>query len=153
MVSNYIRERVAQRAKYLCEYCQSPEFISTDRFTIDHIIPQSKGGEDELDNLALACRRCNERRYNFTTGIDTQTSEEVFLFNPRRQKWSDNFMWTADGIKILGTSPTGRATFNRLDINDENHGNGFIQKSRQLWVKAGIHPPKEDPHTSSASGV
>ena len=30
--------------------------------------PRSRGGTDTLENLALACRRCNERRYIFTTG-------------------------------------------------------------------------------------
>lgn len=57
------RELIRKRAKYLCEYCHSPEKISATRFTIDHIIPQSLGGSDDIDNLAYACRRCNERRY------------------------------------------------------------------------------------------
>lgn len=72
-INERIRQLVRQRAKCLCEYCHSPERSSSDVFTIDHLVPQSKGGSDELDNLALACRRCNERRYNFTTGIDPQT--------------------------------------------------------------------------------
>lgn len=149
MVSNYLREIVAQRAKNLCEYCHSPEFINTDRFTIDHILPRSLAGSDEPDNLALACRRCNERRYNFTTGIDPQTQEEVPLFNPRQQKWSNHFSWTADGTKIVGITPTGRATCNRLDLNDEHHANRFIQTSRQIWTRVGLHPPKEDPRQIS----
>ncbi|MDF5714860.1 MAG: HNH endonuclease signature motif containing protein [Rhizonema sp. NSF051] len=66
MVSAQTRRLVRQRARYLCEYCHSPEYLSPDRFTIDHIMPQSLGGSDELDNLALACHRCNERHYNFT---------------------------------------------------------------------------------------
>jgi hypothetical protein len=35
------------------------------------------GGSDDLDNLALACRRCNEGRYNFVAGIDPKTREIV----------------------------------------------------------------------------
>ncbi|MCC3532095.1 MAG: HNH endonuclease [Microcoleus sp. PH2017_22_RUC_O_B] len=35
------RQYIRQRAKYLCEYCHSPEEISTSRFTIDHIKPRS----------------------------------------------------------------------------------------------------------------
>ncbi|NER97868.1 MAG: HNH endonuclease [Symploca sp. SIO1B1] len=144
MVSNHTRELVAQRAKQLCEYCHSPEFVNTDRFTIDHIWPQSLAGSDELYNLALACRRCNERRYNFTMGIDPQTQEEVPLFNPRQQQWSEHFAWRADGIKIIGITSTGRATCNRLDMNDEYHANGFIQTSRRFWTRMGVHPPQED---------
>lgn len=112
---------------------------------MDHILPQSLGGSDELENLALSCRRCNERRYNFTSGIDPKTQEEVLLFNPRKQQWSEHFIWASDGIKILGKTPTGRATCYRLDMNDERHANEFIQKSRRLWVRAGWHPPQEDP--------
>ncbi len=58
---------IRQRAQFRCEYCHYPELLSSAPLSIDHIQPQSLGGSDELDNLALACRRCNERRYNFTT--------------------------------------------------------------------------------------
>lgn len=75
------QQKVRDRAKYLCEYCHSPERSSSVMFTIDHLIPQSIDGSDELDNLALACRRCNERRYNFTTAIDPQTQEEVAVYH------------------------------------------------------------------------
>jgi hypothetical protein len=112
-------------------------------------MPQSLGGSDEPENLALACHRCNERRYNFTTGLDPETQLETPLFNPRQQQWSDHFIWTADGLKILGITPTGRATCTRLDLNDEYHDDGFIQESRQYWVEAGWHPPREDPRQQS----
>mgnify|MGYP002776998199 CR=1 FL=1 len=114
-------------------------------FTIDHLIPQSLGGSDELDNLALACRRCNERRYNFTTAIDPQTQQEVALYNPRQQSWAEHFIWSADALKIVGVTATGRATVQRFDFNDEFHNQGFIQDSRQFWIQGGWHPPIEDP--------
>ncbi|MEH1768194.1 MAG: HNH endonuclease signature motif containing protein [Nostoc sp.] len=91
-VKDATRQFVRERAKYLCEYCHSPERSSSDRFTIDHLVPQSLGGSDADDNLALACRRCNERRYNFTSGVDVQTQQEVALFNPRQQDWVDHFI-------------------------------------------------------------
>ncbi len=59
-INKVLRQLVRERAKFLCEYCHSPEWSSVDLFTLEHIRPQSKGGFDELDNLALACRRCNE---------------------------------------------------------------------------------------------
>ncbi|WP_224411817.1 HNH endonuclease [Oscillatoria salina] len=74
---------VRQRAQFRCEYCHYPELLSSAPLSVDHIQPKSFGGSDDLDNLALACRRCNERRYNFTTGIDPETETEVPLFNPR----------------------------------------------------------------------
>ena len=61
-INKVIRQLVRERAKFLCEYCHSPEWSSADLFTLEHLVPQSKGGSDVLDNLALACRRYNERR-------------------------------------------------------------------------------------------
>ncbi len=77
-------------------------------FTLEHLVPQSFGGSDELDNLALACRRCNERRYNFTIGIDSETGLETPLFQPRQQVWAEHFIWTADGVKIISLTSVGR---------------------------------------------
>lgn len=108
-------------------------------------MPQSLGGADEPDNLALACHRCNERHYNFIKAIDPQTKVEISLFNPRQQQWSDHFIWTKDGIKILGTTPTGRATCDRLDFNDERRDEPSIQIARRFWVEALWHPPQFDP--------
>ena len=143
-INERTRQFVRQRAKYLCEYCHSPERSSADIFTIDHLLPRSFGGLDKPDNLALACRRCNERRYNFTTGTDPQTGEEVAIFNPRLQLWNDHFIWIDNGLIIMGTTPTGRATCVRLNLNDRFHNQGFIQESRQLWIQGGWHPPKDD---------
>jgi 5-methylcytosine-specific restriction endonuclease McrA len=90
-INDILRQTVRKRAKYLCEYCHSPEKISTSRFTIDHIKPRSLGGSDDLDNLALACSRCNQRRYNFTVGTDVKTQSITSLFNPRQQQWKDHY--------------------------------------------------------------
>ncbi|HEY9802126.1 MAG TPA: HNH endonuclease [Leptolyngbyaceae cyanobacterium] len=143
-VNDAIKKLVRQRAKFLCEYCHSSEEASAALFSIDHILPQSLSGSDEPDNLALACQRCNGYRYNFTTGIDPDTGEIVPLFNPRKQKWSDHFIWSVDGLTIIGITSTGRATCNRLDLNDERHNEGSIVKARRLWIKGGWHPPTED---------
>jgi hypothetical protein len=136
---------VRQRARFRCEYCHYPELLSSAPLSIDHIQPQSLGGSDTLDNLALACRRCNERRYNFTTGIDPETEAEASLFNPRQQIWSEHFLWSADTLKIIGKTPSGRATCNRLDLNDERREEPFIQNARRQWIAGQLHPPKDDP--------
>lgn len=138
-------EAIRQRAQFRCEYCHYPELLSSAPLSIDHIQPQSLGGSDDFDNLALACRRCNERRYNFTTGIDPETETEISLFNPRQQQWSKHFIWTSSALKIVGQTATGRATCNRLDLNDERREEPFIQNARRQWVTAGFHPPHDDP--------
>ena len=140
------KQVIRERAGYLCEYCHSPERLSANRFTIDHIIPQSLGGSDDLANLALACRRCNERRYNFVAGIDPETQEIVPIFNPRQQLWKEHFVWLNQGIVIEGTTPIGRATCLRLDLNDTRYPESdSIRETRRFWIKTGIHPPADDP--------
>jgi ribosomal protein L37E len=139
-----VYEIVRERAKRRCEYCHYPELLSSAPLSIDHIQPQSFGGSDEPENLALACRRCNERRYNFTQGLDPTTGQKVAIFNPRQDRWSEHFTWSTDGSKILGITAIGRATCNRLDLNDERREEPFIQNARKQWSAAGMHPPIED---------
>jgi HNH endonuclease len=143
------RKRIRQRAQFLCEYCHSSEEASASLFTFDHLLPQSLGGDDTENNLGLACHRCNGRRYNFTDGIDPDTQIVVALFNPRQNEWFEHFAWSTDGQKILGLTPIGRATINRLDMNDERHDDGSIQRARRLWIRGGWHPPTGDPQQTA----
>lgn len=145
MISRSTRQSVRERAKFLCKYCHSSEEASASQFTLDHLLPQSLGGTDETDNLALACHRCNGRRYNFIDGFDAETQTIVPLFNPRVHHWPEHFAWLADGQTIVGVTPIGRATVERLDMNDERHDNGSIRKARRLWIRGGWHPPDNDP--------
>lgn len=48
-----IRLTVLNRDAYTCAYCGD---VANE---VDHVWPKSKGGEDTLDNLVAACRRCN----------------------------------------------------------------------------------------------
>ena len=136
---------VQQRGKYCCEYCHYPEILSSSPLSIDHLQPQSLGGGDDLNNLALACRRCNERRYNFTNGIDPETNNETPLFNPRQQDWGNHFTWSFDATRIIGLTTIGRATCNRLDLNDDRRNDRFIQNARKQWLLSGLHPSPNDP--------
>lgn len=145
-ISEPTRQAIRERASYLCEYCHSPERLSANRFTIDHVIPRSLEGSDDISNLALACRRCNERRYNFVAGVDPESQEIVALFNPRRQQWAEHFVWVEGGVVIQGITPTGRATCTRLDLNDMRYPEeDSIRATRRFWIQTGLHPSPSDP--------
>ena len=53
--------RLIERDGSLCAYCGS-----TLKATIEHVHPKSKGGDSELDNLVLACYRCNTAKKDMT---------------------------------------------------------------------------------------
>jgi hypothetical protein len=149
VIPKSIFQIIRQRAQFKCEYCHYPELLSSAPLSVDHLQPQSLGGDDSLDNLALACRRCNERRYNFTTGIDPETEQEIPIFNPRQQEWSDHFIWSVDYLRVIGITAVGRATCNRLDLNDDRREEPFIQNARRQWAVAGLHPDNDDPQESA----
>ncbi len=135
-ISSAQRARVFERAKGCCEYCLSQEQYSPDSFAVEHIIPLSKGGANSLENLAFACQGCNNRKYTNTEAIDPVTQAIVPLFHPRRNRWSDHFAWSDDATLILGLTPIGRATVEKLQLNRAG-----LVNLRRILVEAGEHPP------------
>ncbi|MBN8589745.1 MAG: HNH endonuclease [Rhodothermia bacterium] len=55
------RKNILRRDHFRCQYCQS-----TQRLTIDHVLPRSRGGKDTWENLVTACMPCNTRKGNRT---------------------------------------------------------------------------------------
>ncbi len=47
-ISDVAKLAIRQRANYLCEYCHSPERLSANRFTVDHIIPKRYPEDDSI---------------------------------------------------------------------------------------------------------
>ena len=48
--------------KIICAGCKV--MFPFRNFTIDHVVPQSRGGTDHLDNLQLLCGACNSLKGN-----------------------------------------------------------------------------------------
>src|SRR6266508_111542 len=105
-----LRERVAEQARHRCGYCLTAELIVGAQMEIDHIIPRARGGPTTEDNLWLACSPCNDFKGDRVAALDPESGLIVSLFNPRRQRWHEHFAWTPAGDRILGRTPTGRAT-------------------------------------------
>lgn len=57
------RDNVYRRDNFECVYCGCNHRKT---LTLDHVIPQSKGGKDSWDNLVTACRKCNSEKSNLT---------------------------------------------------------------------------------------
>lgn len=115
-LSASIREVVRARATFQCEYCQSAETLSGMKCEVDHIVPKSRGGSDDLDNLCAACALCNGRKYTKTDGIDPDTMQRAQLFDPREQAWHEHFRWNETGTIIIGLTVCGSCDSQRIDV-------------------------------------
>jgi len=51
------RREIREKWENQCAYCGSEENI-----TIDHIIPQCKGGKDFTKNVVCCCKSCNQSK-------------------------------------------------------------------------------------------
>ncbi len=134
-ISRSLRSFVTHRAHGLCEYCHTSQKIVIE-MEVDHVVPVSAGGLTTEDNLCLACASCNNYKGAAQSAYDPETGEDAFLFNPRLQNWYEHFQWDAAGTQVIGITPVGRATIERLKINRK-----IAVEVRERWVKAGWHPP------------
>jgi len=60
VITNELRRAVFERDNHTCLYCGGVG-EETD-LEVDHIIPVSKGGNDDIRNLCTACWKCNRSK-------------------------------------------------------------------------------------------
>jgi len=56
-ISEELRNEIFKEDNYKCKICGSSKNL-----VIDHIIPFSKGGSTEKDNLQTLCKECNRKK-------------------------------------------------------------------------------------------
>ncbi len=134
-ISVATRRSVIERAHDRCEYCQARADFATETFAVEHILPISRGGTDDLENLALACSGCNSRKYNKVEAYDPLSGEMVSLFHPRIQVWTEHFGWNEDYTQVVGLTDIGRATVAVLQMNRPN-----VVNIRSAMFLMGVHP-------------
>ncbi len=132
-----LRQLVWDRANGRCEYCRMPQKYDPATFEVDHIVPEKMAGKTVAENLALACFKCNNHKGPNIAGIDPETGERAFLYDPRKDTWSDHFQWI--GPLITGVSPSGRATVALLEINAAHR----LAHRRQLF-REGVFRERPD---------
>jgi len=66
------RQSIKDKWKHKCAYCESTEYL-----TIDHIVPQSKGGCYFLTNVLFFCRRCNNSK-SYINWEEWYSSQDFF---------------------------------------------------------------------------
>ena len=98
------RQSIKEKWKHKCAYCGE----KSEELSIDHIVPQTKGGNDHITNVCCSCVKCNrskghepleswyfrqkfftEARYNAIISWQRQmVDDDVVLhrYKPRRNK-------------------------------------------------------------------
>ncbi|HEX5410297.1 MAG TPA: HNH endonuclease [Terriglobia bacterium] len=54
------RKNILIRDRYTCQFCC--KIFPAAELTLDHIIPRSRGGHSDWDNLVACCHACNSRK-------------------------------------------------------------------------------------------
>jgi len=133
-ISVNLRRQVIDRANGCCEYCLIPDGLSFYPHEVDHVIAEKHGGATHIDNLALACWRCNRHKGTDLTSIDPQTGVITPLFNPRTQHWMDHFHLREATIEPLTSE--GRVTVHLLQLNHPDR-----VEERRVLTNKGHYPP------------
>lgn len=106
-----VEERAAQR----CEYCRMHQSLQGATFHVEHVVPTTLGGPTDLPNLAWACPGCNLKKSDRLEAVDPDSQLTVRLFNPRRDEWSEHFVW--EEFRLVALTSIGRATIVAFDLN------------------------------------
>ena len=64
------------------------------------------------------------------------TGEKAPLYHPRQHNWSEHFVWNHDYTLLIGITPTGQATVEKLQLNRQG-----VVNLRHALRGIGEHPP------------
>jgi 5-methylcytosine-specific restriction endonuclease McrA len=100
--AHWSRRGILVRDHYRCIYCgaqpgdiQRGKLLAKADFTIDHILPKSRGGRDTWSNTACACSACNHRKGD-------RLPHEVGM----KLRWEPKMPRTSYLVIALGTGPS-----------------------------------------------
>jgi len=79
-----------------CIHCNTKLVVSDDgrrlgEATLEHVIPEAKGGTNDIVNLAVACARCNREKGKRHDHHDGERAKQVVdaLRARRSERWRD----------------------------------------------------------------
>lgn len=100
-VTKKIRFEVFKRDGFKCQYCGSsaPDVI----LHVDHVMPVSKGGDNDMMNLITSCESCNggksDRELSDNSVLEKQR-QQLQELNQKREQLEMMISWR-DGLKSL----------------------------------------------------
>ena len=110
-----LRQIVAERAAYRCEYCLTPQ-IAKLKHQPDHILPRQHGGLNTVENLALSCQLCNHYKGPNIGSYDPETGEFAPFSTRAPKYWEEHFR--LEGTLIRPLTAEARVTARILRFDD-----------------------------------
>ena len=111
------RSAIMLRDAYTCQYCGTlPGRL---QLTVDHVIPRSRGGAHSWQNLATACKRCNQKK-----GSNTPEEAQMKLLN---KPFEPTYV-----ALVLLSNPV--ATSRWENLMDTGSASQLIAASRRLYL-------------------
>ncbi len=80
------RKNILIRDRYTCQFCGRT--LAASELTLDHVVPRSRGGRTDWDNLVACCHRCNNLkgdRLPEEAGIALRRQPRPFTIHTSRQ--------------------------------------------------------------------
>ena len=80
------RKNILLRDRYTCQFCG--RVLPASELTLDHVVPRSRGGHTDWDNLVACCHSCNNLkgdRLPEEAGIRLQRPPRPFTLHTSRQ--------------------------------------------------------------------
>ena len=105
------RQSIKDKWNHKCAYCGN-----TENLTIDHIIPQCKGGSDFLTNVVCCCRFCNNSKshtnweewyYNQDFFTKERYKQKTFIHDAFRSvlfNVSEHFLWVYFYSRVVASA-------------------------------------------------
>ena len=109
---NYVkfsRSNVLLRDMYTCQYCA--EIFDKKDLTLDHVIPKSKKGPSNWENVVTACKACNLKKANHLYHVanmkpiqwpykpnvhELHKNGRLFPPNYLHESWMDYLYWDSE---------------------------------------------------------
>ena len=111
-----IREYLLEKFHRKCVYCGK----TNTPLEIEHIIPKSRGGQSTVDNLAISCHECNQRKNDMTA--------EEFGY-PGVQKQALKSLKDAAFMNIV--------RWKLAEITGSDHTYGYVSKKNRISLGIG----------------
>lgn len=106
---NFTRQNVFVRDGYICQYCG--DLFKGHELTLDHVLPKSKGGRTNWENIVTACKPCNHSKGNDERIVPKKTPKKPNFYQVYNSKnfhitindpsWLNYLQWPEQYVRLV----------------------------------------------------